>query len=129
MHSYKFKILFIIPCFLLFYSCKKNGTGGKNTVIAMPKHHGKTIPNATVYIKYGATELPGESSGDYDQSQIAVKTGSADAQAKFEGLLKGDYYFFSVGYDSSINAPVKGGGALKITSKSGTQELNLAVTE
>jgi hypothetical protein len=111
------------------FACKKNGTGGDNTIAAFPKHHGVTIPNATVYIKYGATELPGVSASDFDDSKIAVKEGSGDAHAHFEGLLKGDYYIYSVGFDSTVNETVSGGVAVKITSKSGEKDVDVPVTE
>ena len=111
------------------FACKKNGTGGDNTIAAFPKHHGVTIPNATVYIKYGATELPGVSASDFDDSKIAVKEVSGDAHAHFEGLLKGDYYIYSVGFDSTVNETVSGGVAVKITSKSGEKDVDVPVTE
>jgi hypothetical protein len=109
--------------------CKKNGTGGDNTIAAFPKHHGVSIPNATVYIKYGATELPGLNASDFDDSKIAVKEGSGAAHAHFEGLLKGDYYIYSVGFDSTVNETVTGGVAVKITSKSGEKDVDIPVTE
>lgn len=112
-----------------FVACKKNGTGGDNTIAAFPKHHGVTIPNATIFIKYGATELPGVSASDFDDSKVAVKEGSGDAHAHFEGLLKGDYYIYAVGFDSTVNETVSGGIAVKITKKSGEQDVDVPVTE
>lgn len=114
---------------LAFTSCKKNGTGGDNTIAAFPKHHNVTIPNATVYIKYGATELPGTSASDFDDSKVAVKEGTSAAHAHFEGLLKGNYFIYAVGYDSTVKAPVSGGIAVKITTKSGEQDVEVPVTE
>jgi hypothetical protein len=123
------KLAFIALALTAFASCKKNGTGGENTIAAFPKHHGVTIPNATVYIKYGATELPGVNASDFDDSKIAVKEGSGAAHAHFEGLLKGDYYIYSIGFDSTVNETVSGGIAVKITSKSGEQDVEVPVTE
>ena len=114
---------------MLFRLVKKNGTGGENTIVAYPKHHGLIIPNATVFIKYGATELPGVNASDFDDSKVAVKEGSGNAHVHFEGLLKGDYYLYSVGFDSTINESVSGGIAVKITSKSGEQEVDVPVVE
>lgn len=110
-------------------SCKKNGTGGENTIAAFPKHHGVSIPNATVYIKYGATELPGQNASDFDDAKTAVVEGSTAAHAHFEGLLKGDYYIYSVGFDSAVNEVVSGGIAVKIKSKSGEQDVEVPMTE
>ena len=112
-----------------FVSCKKNGTGGENTIAAFPKHHGVTIPNATVFIKYGATELPGINASDFDDSKVAVKEGSGDAHAHFEGLLKGDYYIYAIGFDSTVNETVSGGIAVKISKKSGEQDVDVPLTE
>lgn len=122
-------IIFSFFVTLTAISCKKNGTGGDNTIAAFPKHHGVSIPNATVYIKYGATELPGQNASDFDDAKTAVSEGSVAAHAHFEGLLKGDYYIYSVGFDSTVNEVVSGGIAVKIKSKSGEQDLDVPVTE
>lgn len=114
---------------LIFLSCKKNGTGGDNTIAAFPKHHDKSIPGAIVYIKYGSKEFPGEDASLYDDKKIAPYSGSEAAHAHFEGLLKGDYYLYSVGYDSAISAPVKGGISIRITSKKGETEVDVPITE
>ncbi|MCC6252020.1 MAG: hypothetical protein IT238_06115 [Bacteroidia bacterium] len=109
-------------------SCKKDGVGGKNTIEAFPKHHGKSIPNAVVYIKYGATELPGTNASDYDDKEVATQDGNL-SKATFNNLLKGNYYLYSVGYDTTINEMVYGGIAVTITTKSGSQEVDVPVTE
>ena len=119
----------LIVSILAFTACKKNGTGGDNSIAAFPKHHGTSIPNATVYIKYGATDLPGVNASDFDDSKIAVKEGSSAVHAHFEGLLKGDYFIYAVGFDSSINEAVSGGIAVKVTSKAGEKDVDIAVTE
>jgi hypothetical protein len=125
----KINFIYLSLAFLSLSACKKNGTGGENTIVAFPKHHGVTIPNATVFIKYGATELPGVNASDFDDSKVAVKEGSGNPHAHFEGLLKGDYYLYSVGFDSTINETVSGGIAVKITSKSGEQDVDVPVVE
>ena len=127
MKKVKFAVIALAVFF--FLSCKKNGTGGENTIAAFPKHHGVTIPNATVFIKYGATELPGVNASDFDDSKVAVKEGSGDAHAHFEGLLKGDYYIYAIGFDSTVNETVSGGIAVKISKKSGEQDVDVPLTE
>ena len=112
-----------------FISCKKNGIGGDNTIAAFPKHHSKTISNAIVYIKYGATEFPGDDISVYDDSEVAEQEGTGDAHAHFTGLLKGDYFIYAVGYDSAISQTVKGGIKVKITTKAGEQDIEIPVTE
>lgn len=127
MNKVNFVILTLV--IFVFSACKKNGTGGENTIAAFPKHHGVTIPNATVYIKYGATELPGVSASDFDDSKVAIKEGSGAAHAHFEGLLKGDYFIYAVGFDSTVSETVSGGIAVKVTSKSGEKDIDVPVTE
>lgn len=125
----KINFLILTLAMLSFIACKKNGTGGENTIAAYPKHHGTLIPNATVYIKYGATELPGKNPSDFDDSKIAVRKSATDAHAHFDGLLKGDYYIYAVGFDSTINEAVSGGVGVKITTKSGEQIVDVPVVE
>lgn len=125
----KLNAIILIVTLIPFLACKKNGTGGKNSIAAFPKHHGVSIPNATVYIKYGATDLPGMNASDFDDSKIAVKEGSAAAHAHFEELLKGDYYIYAVGFDSTINETVTGGVAVKITEKAVEKDVDVPVTE
>lgn len=88
-----------------FASCKKEGIGGKSSVSGFVKHHVVPIPNAVVYIKYGATEFPGSDVSLYDASTVT----DASAKYEFKELQKGDYYLYSVGYDSAISLPVTGG--------------------
>lgn len=107
-------------------SCSQNaGTGGNNTVIATVKHHGLIIPNATVYIKYNATEFPGENPNLYDD----YKTAGKDGKVKFEGLKRGDYYFFGKGFDTTINQIVIGGIPVQLLQKAGEKLIDIPVTE
>jgi hypothetical protein len=93
-----------------FFSCKKEGTGGKSTVSGTVKHHSNPIPNAIVYIKYGATEFPGVDLSVYDNHVTA----DANAHYEFKDLRKGDYYLYGVGYDANIFETVKGGVGIKL---------------
>lgn len=111
---------------ILFTSCSKNaGTGGKNTIVATVKHHGLIIPNATVYIKYDATEFPGSNTSLYDD----YKTAGMDGKVKFENLKRGDYYFFGIGFDTTINQTVIGGIPVQLLQKSGEKLIDVPVTE
>jgi hypothetical protein len=116
----------IIAC-LITFACKKEGTGGSTTVATIVKHHEKLIPYATVYVKYGAKDFPGEDVSKYDASEVTDKS----AHVHFEDLRKGDYYFYAVGYDSSIAEVVKGGTGIKISRKDKDKhlDLNLPVVE
>lgn len=122
-------ILLLFLASLGLVACKKDGTGGNNSITALPKHHNRSIPNSTVYIKYGAKEFPGENVADYDDSKIAKLEPGMDAHAHFDGLLKGDYYIYAIGYDSAVKEMVKGGIAVKIATKSGGKEVDVPMTE
>jgi len=106
-------------------ACTKEGTGGKAEIHGHVKHHEVHIPNAVVYIKYGAKELPANIS-DYDDEMIAS---SGDGHYGFDDLQKGDYYIYAVGYDSTISEIVFGGGPVKIRKKTDKVEFDVAVTE
>lgn len=115
---------------IVLVSCKKEGPGGKNTIVAFPKHHSSPIPGTKVYIKYGTKNFPGEDVSKYDAFKIAEKEGnSPDVHVHFEDLQKGDYYLYGVGYDSAISQIVKGGIPVSINTKSGETTVTLPITE
>ncbi len=120
--------LFIASVFLIaattLYSCKKEGTGGKATVNGYVKHHSNPIPNAIVYIKYGATEFPGNDVSIYDNHVTA----DANAHYEFKDLRKGDYYLYGVGYDATIFEAVKGGIGIQL-KRNNTVTSDVPVTE
>lgn len=93
-----------------FTSCHKEGTGGHSSVSGNVKHHTKLIPNAVVYIKYGATEFPGTDVSLYDDHV----TSDANAHYEIKGLRKGDYYLYGVGYDNALMLQVTGGIGIKL---------------
>ena len=110
-------------------ACRKAGPGGKVKVAAFPKHHNKSIPGAMVYIKYGTKNFPGEDVSKYDDKGMAEVMPGEDPHVHFEDLRKGDYYLYSVGYDSSIARPVKGGVSFTISKKDGEMDVDVPVTE
>ena len=120
------KLTGVLVCILMSIgACKKEGTGGKAEIHGHVKHHKVHIPNAVVYIKYGAKELPANIS-DYDAETIAS---SGDGHYEFEELQKGNYFIYAVGYDSTISETVLGGGAVKIRKKTEEVEYDVAVAE
>ena len=84
---------------VFYFSCVKPGKGGMAEIKGFVKHHTTPVPNAVVCIKYGAKEFPGDDLSIYDEQIITTGT---DAFYEFKELKKGDYYLFSVGFDSSI---------------------------
>ncbi len=105
-------------------SCKKSSTGGEVKIAAFPEHHGKSIYGATVYIKFGASDLPSNPTTNYD---MKVDGEANEEHVHIEGLRYGKYYLYSVGYDSSIHMPVTGGVAVKVKWKERKQELDIKV--
>ena len=107
------------------FSCKKNQTGGKGSVKGMVEHHGKAIADAFVYIKFNATEFPGD---DYTNYDTYVKT---DANGNYSiAFYKGSYYLYAKGYDMDIPYPfeVKGGLPVSLKNKENITK-NISVTE
>ena|ERR1035437_628414 len=118
-------IVFLFGLLLIsLFACHKEGTGGKSSVSGYVMHHSKAIPNAIVYIKYGATEFPGTDVSLYDAS---IPTG-ADAHYEFKDLRRGDYYLYGVGFDNSIVATVTGGIGIKLKYNKSTTT-DVPVTE
>lgn len=132
MKKITFKKSSLLLCFafatLFSLSCKKAGLGGSATIVAFPKHHGAPIYGATVYVKFNAKDFPGSSISSYD----ATFVGEPDEDhVHLKELKKGDYYFYAVGYDSSISEMVYGGQPFTIKRKdrSDEQDIDIAVTE
>jgi hypothetical protein len=110
---------------LIFFSCKKNQIGGNASVKGVVSHHGKPIADAYVYVKFNATEFPGD---DYKLYDTYVQ---ADANGNYSiNLYKGSYYLFSKGYDMDIPSPyiVSGGLSVSVRNKENLSR-NIAVTE
>jgi hypothetical protein len=120
-------ILLFLP--LIILSCKKNGTGGEHELSVSVKHHEQLIPGATVYIKYGAKEFPGSDVSKYNDSRVCGITGHARGHVHFDKLLKGDYYLYAVGYDSTISMPVKGGVPVQLKKKHSHTDVTVPVVE
>ena len=99
-------------------SCKKEGVGGKSSVSGNVKHHQELIPNAIVYIKYGATEFPGGDVSVYDDKV----TSDMNANFEFKDLQQGDYYLYGVGYDLTGSYTVVGG--IGVTLKRNKSSIN-----
>lgn len=120
----KTKIIIATLSVFLLGACKKDGTGGKSTVKGYVAHHSVKIPNAKVYIKYGATDFPGADVSVYNASVQA----DANGYYEIKSLLKGDYYLYGVGYDPAYTANVYGGLSVTLRNKE-TKEINVAVVE
>lgn len=121
-----------ILIFLLLFSaiaiigCNKEGIGGKASISGTVKHDGKAIPDAVVYIMYGADEFPGFDLDQYDDNVIS---NGVDASFSFENLYKGKYYLYAVGHDASIMKNVDGGLAVKIKKKKELLVADVPVTD
>lgn len=119
------KISILMFLFVGFLACKKNQTGGKASLEGVVAHHGKPIANAHVYVKFKATEFPGEDYTNYDTYVQA----DADGYYKIS-FYKGDYYIFARGYDMDVPAPhiVQGGLSVSLRNKEHLKK-DIAVTE
>jgi hypothetical protein len=119
-------LIILTTLLLLHSSCVKPGKGGMAEIKGNVLHHTVPIPNAIVCIKYGAKEFPGEDLNIYDEQIITTGT---EASYEFKDLKRGDYYLFSIGYDSTIMEAVKGGVPVLIVKKSESVDINIPVTE
>ena len=124
-------LLSVITCTV--FSCAKEGTGGKATLVTFLKHHGKPIINHvgypdTVFVKFNAKELTGTKPSDFDTYFVGE---AGEDHVHCEELKWGDYYLYGVGYDSTILQRVSGGMAVKIKRKERNDEtdIDMAVTE
>jgi hypothetical protein len=122
--KYSAFFLFTAAIILTIGACSKEGKGGKSSVNGNVKHHSKLIPNAIVYIKYGATEFPGTDVSLYDD-QI---TSDTNAHFEFRDLEKGDYYLYGVGFDNALMEAVKGGVSVSLKYDKSTST-DVPVTE
>ena len=123
--KYFLKLTLVLTLLLPFTSCKKNQTGGKATLKGTVMHHSKPIPDAYIYIKYKATEFPGD---DYKLYDTYVQ---ADGSGNYSiSFYKGTYYLYAVGRDLDIPSPyeVKGGMSVSLRNKE-TLVKDIAVTE
>ena len=118
-------IVYILLLSSLLSSCGKEGPGGKAVIQGSVKHHSALIPGSVVYIKYGVKEFPGTDVKYYDASVTA----DAKAHYEFTDLRAGDYYLFSVGFDSTIVQTVSGGIPVVIKKKTETVDTDVPVTE
>lgn len=119
-------VLFSFLISLLFISsCKKNQLGGNSTISGKVVHHNKAIANASVFIKFNASEFPGEDTLSYDSKVRADENGFYNIDC-----YKGDYYVYGYGYDFAIPYPyiVVGGTPVNVRGNEDV-DINIAVTE
>lgn len=118
---------------LLFSGCAKEGLDGDATLVVKPAHHGTPIVSTaaykdSVFIKFGATEIPADPTRDYD----AVIVGAVGEDfIRVEHLKWGYYTVYCTGWDTSINQRVTGGVKAQIERKERKLEmvLDVPVTE
>ncbi|MFK7808293.1 MAG: hypothetical protein AB8F74_10875 [Saprospiraceae bacterium] len=95
-------------------------------VFGQAMHHDEPIPNTTIYIKYGVMEFPGIDPLLYDDQVTAT---GPDATFEFNGLGKGNYYLFGVGFDEACPCDVIGGIPVVLHSDEATFETIVPITE
>lgn len=118
--------LVLLLLFAIYAGCKKNQLGGKSKVRGVVAHHGKAIPNATVYIKFNAKDFPGEDISAYESSVTANQSGYYE----INNFYKGNYYLYAVGTDTDIPSPyiVKGGIPVSLKSRE-EKDIDIPVSE
>ena len=118
------QLALILLSTVIILGCAEEGLGGNSSISGIVVHHEEPIPNAIVYIKYGSTELPGTDPSAYDAQTMASST----VAYAFDGLQKGSYYLYGIGYDSLIFENVVGGLYIEL-GKNDNFQTDLPVTE
>lgn len=131
--------LLLLGLVLFIASCKDEdeevqdncaeGRTGALTLVPRFIHHTRPIPGCRVFIKYGATEFPGEDTSKYDYRASADWNSS---YATIDSLSCGDFYVYAVGIDSLLdpsNWVCKGGRPYRTNAGSGVDSLSVYITE
>ncbi len=108
--------LLMCAAIILFFSnssCKKEGPGGKSTINGKVYYNGNPVEKIGVYVKYEATEFPGDDISSYD----VYSTTDALGNFNFGGLVQGDYYIYAKGLDAASNFNVAGGVQVNVAKK------------
>lgn len=123
----KYTTLIVLSISLFLLNCTDDDVANENASISgSVAHHEQLIPNAIVFYKFDATELPGTSEADYDGSVIAD---SINARYEITGLKAGNYYLYAVGTDTSCKCEVKGGIPVFVPNGDDAITSNVPVTE
>lgn len=125
---------------LVFVSCNEDktdeeidecpeGRTASLSVITKMVHHTRPINGCRVFIKFNATNFPGEDTTKYD---YAVTSEWNSPYATIDSLNCGKYYIYAIGIDSLLdpsNWIVKGGLPYSTTATAGTDSINVYITE
>ena len=135
----KLKCALIVPVIVLLSACndkeKKEedncieGRTGGLTIVTRMVHHTRPIKGCRVFVKYNATEFPGDDTTKYD---YAFGSASDSPYATVDSLNCGSYYIYAIGIDSLLdpsNWIVKGGIPYSTGSISGIDSINVYITE
>ena len=122
-------IFHFIVMLIVVSSCCREGNNGDATVLVQLERNGNFIINHvgypdTVYIKYNSKDLPGTHIEDFD-TYFVGETGEDHIHCTT--LKCGDYFFYTAGFDSTINSRVTGGLHVKIKHKERKNELTVNV--
>jgi hypothetical protein len=105
------------------------GRTGQLSVVTKMVHHTRPIPGCRVFIKYNATEFPGEDTTKYDYS---VTANWDSPYATIDSLACGNYYIYAIGIDSLLdpsNWVCKGGLPYSTEAATGIDSINVYITE
>ncbi len=122
--KYKIALIFLTVTFsLAVLSCKKPGTGGNARLNVRVFTKNYAVIGQKVYIKYGAKTSPGKEASNYDANALTDSTG----KVIFNGLTKGDYFFYCAFKDSLSNKNYEGANTILIDNNGGERDLVVKV--
>src|SRR6266446_7931151 len=114
MKTTMLNLLIIAGVTLAVQSCKdKNnchaGKGGNLTIVAFPQHHvvmpiiSRSNYPDTVFVKFNTQDQPGTNLSDYETFYVGEV---GENHVHLNGLKCGDYFFYAVGYDTTLSVKV-----------------------
>ncbi|MBL7922715.1 MAG: hypothetical protein JNL88_00810 [Bacteroidia bacterium] len=130
---------FILVMSLFSCQCKEDkkeepdncleGRNGQLTLVTKMLHHARPIPGCRVFVKFNATEFPGEDTSLYDYKMTADWN---SPYVSIDSLACGNYYLYAIGIDSLLdpsNWVCKGGLPFSTTQQVGSDSIHVYITE
>jgi hypothetical protein len=107
-------------------SCEYAGIGGNVTIVAYPKHHASETRPYHAFVKFNATDFPGNNPNYYD---LDITADTTENHIEIKNLKRGKYFIYLTAYDTSSTINVNGGIPLTVSQNFGEMIITIPVTE
>jgi hypothetical protein len=123
------QLIFCLLATLFMGGCSKEGIDGEATLVVTLHHHSWSVYSSanyrdSVFIKFGAKEMPAEPTHDYD---VLFVGDSGEDRVQCEQMKWGSYSVYCAGYDTVMQARVTGGVITKISRSDRKNESGVIV--